>query len=107
MRKYLDTRVLTSIHLTSDRGDDDPNRKDHHEAHDVALARTLVVGNTATSGPELANQPPSRVSANDFNLFEVLAVEQGFPGYYFNKDDTQVIVDDPKMVEAVNVLRPS
>jgi lactose/L-arabinose transport system substrate-binding protein len=45
------------------------------------------------------------MNANDYNLFEVLAVEQGFPGYYFNKDDTQVIVDDPKMVEAVNALK--
>jgi lactose/L-arabinose transport system substrate-binding protein len=45
------------------------------------------------------------LSANDYQLYEVLAVEQGFPGYYFNKDDTQVIVDDPKMVEAVNALK--
>ena len=45
------------------------------------------------------------LSANDFQLYEVLAVEQGFPGYYFNKDDTQVTVDDPKMVEAVNALK--
>jgi lactose/L-arabinose transport system substrate-binding protein len=45
------------------------------------------------------------MSANDAQLYEVLAVEQGFPGYYFNKDDTQVIVDDPKMVEAVNALK--
>jgi len=45
------------------------------------------------------------INGNDYQLYEVLAVQQGFPGYYFNKDDTQVIVDDPKMVEAVNVLK--
>ncbi|MFL5806405.1 MAG: ABC transporter substrate-binding protein [Roseiflexaceae bacterium] len=45
------------------------------------------------------------IGANDAQLYEVLAVEQGFPGYYFNKDDTQVIVDDPKMVDAVNALK--
>jgi len=45
------------------------------------------------------------MNANDGQLYEVLAVEQGFPGYYFNKDDTQVIVDDPKMIDAVNALK--
>jgi lactose/L-arabinose transport system substrate-binding protein len=45
------------------------------------------------------------MSANDAQLYEVLAVQQGFPGYYFNKDDTQVIVDDPKMIDAVNALK--
>ena len=34
--------------------------------------------------------------ANDHYLYEVLAVEQGFGGYYFDDTDTKVIVDDPE-----------
>jgi lactose/L-arabinose transport system substrate-binding protein len=45
------------------------------------------------------------INANATSLIEVLAVEHGFPGYFFNEDDTKVIVDDPKMVEAVTVLK--
>ena len=42
---------------------------------------------------------------NDHYLYEVLAIEQGFGGYYFDDTDTKVIVDDPKMVEAVGVIK--
>jgi ABC-type glycerol-3-phosphate transport system substrate-binding protein len=43
--------------------------------------------------------------ANDHYLYEILAIEQGFGGYYFDDTDTKVIVDDPKMVEAVGVIK--
>ena len=43
--------------------------------------------------------------SNDHYLYEVLAVEQGFAGYYFDETDTKVIVDDPKRVEAVGVIK--
>jgi lactose/L-arabinose transport system substrate-binding protein len=43
--------------------------------------------------------------ANDHYLYEVLANQQGFGGYYFDDTDTKVIVDDPKMVEAVGVIK--
>jgi lactose/L-arabinose transport system substrate-binding protein len=43
--------------------------------------------------------------SNDHYLYEVLAVEQGFGGYYFDETDTKIIVDDPKMVEAVGVIK--
>lgn len=39
------------------------------------------------------------------DLFQILAVEQGFPGFYFTPDDTKTIVDDPKMIEAAKVLK--
>ncbi|HEU4984130.1 MAG TPA: extracellular solute-binding protein, partial [Nitrososphaera sp.] len=45
------------------------------------------------------------LNANDTGLYEVLAVEQGFPGYYFSTDDKRVIVDDPKIIEAVQALK--
>ena len=37
--------------------------------------------------------------------YEILAVEQGFPGYYFDETDTKVIVDDPKAIAAAEVLK--
>ena len=39
------------------------------------------------------------------SLYEVLAVEQGFAGYYFDDTDTKVIVDDPKAIAAVEVIK--
>jgi ABC-type glycerol-3-phosphate transport system substrate-binding protein len=43
--------------------------------------------------------------SNDYRLYEILANQQGFGGYYFDDTDTKVIVDDPKMVEAVGVIK--
>lgn len=40
-----------------------------------------------------------------YYLYEILAVEQGFPGYYFDETDTKVIVDDPKAIAAAEVLK--
>ena len=42
---------------------------------------------------------------NEFQLYEVLAIEQGFPGYYFDETDTKVIVDDPKSIAAAQVMK--
>jgi lactose/L-arabinose transport system substrate-binding protein len=42
---------------------------------------------------------------NGFYLYEVLAVEQGFAGYYFDETDTKVVVDDPKAIAAAEVLK--
>jgi ABC-type glycerol-3-phosphate transport system substrate-binding protein len=42
---------------------------------------------------------------NGFYLYEVLAVEQGFAGYYFDETDTKVIVDDPKSIASAQVLK--
>ena len=38
-------------------------------------------------------------------LYEIMAVEQGFRGYFFDDQDEKVIVDDPKIVEAVTLLK--
>lgn len=43
--------------------------------------------------------------SNETSTYEVLAVEQGFGGYYFSDDDRSVIVDDPKVIAAVSVLK--
>src|SRR5215218_2119941 len=42
---------------------------------------------------------------SSYYLYEVLAIEQGFPGYYFDETDTKVIVDDPKAVAAAEVIK--
>jgi lactose/L-arabinose transport system substrate-binding protein len=43
--------------------------------------------------------------ANSAYVYEMLAIEQGFPGYYFDETDTKVIVDDPKAIAAAEVLK--
>jgi lactose/L-arabinose transport system substrate-binding protein len=44
--------------------------------------------------------------SSDFDyLLQIMAVEQGFRGYYFSDDDSRVIVDDPKMIEAMTVMK--
>lgn len=45
------------------------------------------------------------ISANEYSVFEVLAIEQGFPGYYFDATDAKVIVDDPKCVAAAKAIK--
>lgn len=40
-----------------------------------------------------------------YGEYEILANQQGFGGYYFNDDDTKVIVDDPKVIDAVSTLK--
>ena len=43
------------------------------------------------------------IESGGSSLLEVMAVEQGFKGFFFNDTDTKVIVDDPKMVDAVTI----
>jgi lactose/L-arabinose transport system substrate-binding protein len=38
-------------------------------------------------------------------MLQLFAVQQGFRGFYFSDDDSRVIVDDPKMVEAMTVMK--
>ncbi len=45
------------------------------------------------------------ITSNDIALYEVMAVEAGFGGYYFSDDDTKIIVDDPKMVAALAEMK--
>lgn len=45
------------------------------------------------------------MNADDVALYEILAVEQGFKGYYFSDDDAKVIVDDQKIIDAVTVMK--
>lgn len=45
------------------------------------------------------------LSATEPNVYETLAIQQGFGGYYFDETDTKVIVDDPKSIQAATVLK--
>jgi lactose/L-arabinose transport system substrate-binding protein len=121
-KPYFDQFVPPIVSLGSYKGkfyglatDSEPvgvfYRKDLWDQYSVQEEKIETWADLANASGQVHDASQGKVSlyamnANDFNLFEVLAVEQGFPGYYFNKDDTQVIVDDPKMVEAVNALKP-
>jgi len=39
------------------------------------------------------------------DLFEILALQAGFPGFYFSEDDTRVVVDDPKLIAAAETMK--
>jgi lactose/L-arabinose transport system substrate-binding protein len=45
------------------------------------------------------------MNGNAYQQYEIMAIEQGFPGYYFDETDTKVIVDDPKSVKAAETLK--
>ncbi|HZU14302.1 MAG TPA: extracellular solute-binding protein [Chloroflexota bacterium] len=42
---------------------------------------------------------------NDTAAYEILAVEQGFGGFYFDTQDRKVIVDQPAIIDAVTALK--
>jgi lactose/L-arabinose transport system substrate-binding protein len=44
-------------------------------------------------------------ASTESRLFEIMAVEQGFGGYFFDDADAKVIVDDPKCIEAAKALK--
>lgn len=45
------------------------------------------------------------MSESESQVYEILAVQQGFGGYFFDETDTKVIVDDPRSIEAATVLK--
>jgi len=120
-KPYFDQFVPPIVSLGSYKGkfyglatDSEPigmfYRKDLWDQYGIKEEQIETWADLANASAKVNEASQGKVSlyamnANDFNLFEVLAVEQGFAGYYFNKDDTQVVVDDPKMVEAVNALK--
>lgn len=64
----------------------------------------------AAAGNKLSEDTKGDVNLYHMNsgaddLFQIMALEAGFPGYYFSEDDSKVIVDDPKMVEAATALK--
>jgi lactose/L-arabinose transport system substrate-binding protein len=120
-KPYFDQFVPPTVSLGSYKGkfyglatDSEPigmfYRTDLWDQYGIKEADVETWADLAIAGAKVHEASQGKVSlvtmgANDAQLYEVLAVEQGFPGYYFNKDDTQVIVDDPKMVDAVNALK--
>jgi lactose/L-arabinose transport system substrate-binding protein len=45
------------------------------------------------------------LSGSSAYIYEVMAIEQGFAGYYVDDTDATVIVDDPKAVAAAEVIK--
>jgi lactose/L-arabinose transport system substrate-binding protein len=95
-------------------GDSEPigtfYRKDLWDQYGIKEEDIETWADLAEAGNKVNQDSNGEVSlfamfANDYFLYEVLAVEQGFGGYYFDETDTKVIVDDPKMVEAVGVIK--
>lgn len=85
-------------------------RKDIWDRYDIHESDIQTWDDLADAGDHLYSQSHGKhyiypLLENEISTYEVLAVEQGFGGYYFNDDDTKVIVDDPKIVDAVAVLK--
>lgn len=85
-------------------------RQDLWEQYSLKEENINTWGDLAEAGNAVADASGGEVNlyhinSNSTGIFEVMAIEQGFAGYFFNEDDSKVIVDDPKMVEAVTALK--
>jgi lactose/L-arabinose transport system substrate-binding protein len=85
-------------------------RKDIWDQYGIAEEDIETWADLAEAGNKLNQDSGGAVSlyamvANSSYLYEVLAIEQGFPGYYFDETDAKVIVDDPKAIAAAEVLK--
>jgi ABC-type glycerol-3-phosphate transport system substrate-binding protein len=85
-------------------------RKDIWDQYGVVEEEIETWADLAEAGNKVNQDSNGAVSlygmfGNDHFLYEVLAIEQGFPGYYFDETDTKVIVDDPKIIAAVEVIK--
>jgi ABC-type glycerol-3-phosphate transport system substrate-binding protein len=85
-------------------------RKDIWDQYGIAEEDIETWADLAEAGNKVNQDSNGEVSlygmfGNGYYLYEVLAIEQGFPGYYFDETDTKVIVDDPKSIAATQVLK--
>jgi lactose/L-arabinose transport system substrate-binding protein len=85
-------------------------RKDIWDQYGIAEEDIETWADLAEAGNKVNQDSGSDVSlyamhGNGYHLYEVLAVEQGFAGYYFDESDTKVVVDDPKAIAAAEVLK--
>ena len=85
-------------------------RKDIWDQYGIAEEDIETWADLAEAGNKLNQDSGGSVSlyamlANSVRLYEVLAIEQGFAGYYFDETDTKVIVDDPKAIAAAEVIK--
>lgn len=120
-KEYRDQFVPPTFDLGSYKGkfyglatDSEPMgifyRQDLWEQYGITEESINTWGDLAAAGNAVADASGGEVSlyhmnSNSTGLFEVLAIEQGFAGYFFNEDDSKVIVDDPKMIEAVTAMK--
>src|SRR5215213_8175935 len=85
-------------------------RKDIWDQYGIAEEDIETWADLAEAGNKLNQDSGGSVSlygmlANQKEIYEVLAVQQGFSGYYFDETDTKVIVDDPKAIAAAPVMK--
>ncbi len=85
-------------------------RKDIWDQYGIAEEDIETWADLAEAGNKVNQDSGGDVSlyamyGNGFYLYEVLAVEQGFAGYYFDETDTKVVVDDPTAIAAAEVLK--
>ena len=86
-------------------------RKDIWDQYGIAeedietWADLAEAGQQGQSGQRRQRLPLRDVRRTQFSFYEVLAIEQGFAGYYFDETDTKVIVDDPKAIAAAEVIK--
>jgi ABC-type glycerol-3-phosphate transport system substrate-binding protein len=85
-------------------------RKDIWDQYGIKEEDIETWADLAAAGDKLNQDSKGAVSlysmfGNDHFLYEVLAIEQGFAGYYFDDTDTKVIVDDPKSIAAAQVIK--
>ncbi len=120
-KQYKDQFVPPTFDLGSYKGkfyglatDSEPMgifyRKDLWDQYGIKEEEINTWSDLANAGAHVNEASQGQVNlyhmnSNGTGLLEVLAVEQGFSGYFFNTEDNKVIVDDPKMIEAVTALK--
>ena len=85
-------------------------RKDVWDQYGITEEGIETWADLATAGDKIYQDSNGEVSlypmfANDHFIYEILAIEQGFAGYYFDDTDAKIIVDDPKAIAAAQVLK--
>jgi lactose/L-arabinose transport system substrate-binding protein len=85
-------------------------RKDIWDQYGIAEEDIETWADFAEAGNKLNQDSGGAVSlyaitANSSYVYEILAIEQDSPGYYFDETDTKVVVDDPKAIAAAEVLK--
>jgi lactose/L-arabinose transport system substrate-binding protein len=85
-------------------------RKDIWDQYGIAEEDIETWADFAEAGNKLNQDSGGAVAlygmvANSPYVYEIMAIEQGFPGYYFDETDTKIVVDDPKAIAAAEVLK--
>ena len=85
-------------------------RKDLWDQYGLKESDINVWSDLAAASEKIADASGGKahlymMGAKDIDVFQMMALQQGFAGWYFNEDDTKVVVDDPKMIEAVPLLK--